>query len=214
MKHLVESIILIGMCLGACKKETLHAPPCIGDCNTEFTIHYSGDIINASPNGYYEIKWSGLNYFQIKGNLSKLSPEYVINGVPLVEVNYDSDYWILIDTIRFTTPQYSYLGWFSDNNFNNPIPIGNTTHTMVGLTETHQPLNIIGYQITKYFCYDCQSAPTLIGTHSKYNYKPTQNVMLDNEMIGDTINIFIETTFNSDLGETETIKNNFNIIVK
>ena len=29
-----------------------------------------------------------------------------------------------------------------------------------------------------------------------YNYTPTQNIFLDNEMIGDTINIFIETTFN------------------
>ena len=207
-------IIFIGICFISCKKETLYAPPCIGDCNTEFAIHYSGDIINKSPNGYYEIEFKGLNYFQIKGDISELSPEYVINGVPLVEVNYDSDYWILIDTIRFTTPQYSYLGWFSNNNFNSPIPIGNITYTMVDLTENHQPLNVVGYQISKYFCYDCQYAPTLLGTHSKYNYKPTQNIILDNEMIGDTINLFVETTFNTDLGETEVIKNNFSIIIK
>jgi hypothetical protein len=37
--------------------------------------------------------------------------------------------------------------------------------------------------------------------------------MLSNEMIGDTINIFIETMFNSDLGPRETINNNLKIII-
>ena len=36
--------------------------------------------------------------------------------------------------------------------------------------------------------------------YSKYNYEPTQNFLLDNEMIGDTINLFIETVFNTEQG--------------
>ncbi len=87
---------------------------------------------------------------------------------------------------------------------------------MVDLTETHQPLNIVGYQINKQFCFDCPYAPTLLGTYSKYNYKPTQNILLDNEMIGDTINLFVETVFNTETysGEQEILNNTFNIIIE
>ena len=87
---------------------------------------------------------------------------------------------------------------------------------MVDLTETHQPLNIVGYQINKHFCFDCPYAPTLLGTYSKYNYKPTQNILLDNEMIGDTINLFVETVFNTETysGEQEILNNTFNIIIE
>tara|TARA_R110000822_G_scaffold225456_1_gene358224 strand:+ start:292 stop:933 length:642 start_codon:yes stop_codon:yes gene_type:complete len=213
MKNLILIAFLVSL-FTSCKKEDIDSPACPGGCFTNHEIYYKNNNINIGGDGYYRIKWDGLGYFQIKGELSDLSPQYVINGVPLVEVNYDSDYWILIDTIRFTTPMYSYLGWFNDNNFNNPISVGNYTYTMVDLTEIHQPLNIAGYQINKHFCFECPYAPTLIGTHSKYNYKPTQNILLDNEMIGDTINLFVETRFNTDLGQREIINNNFKIIIE
>ena len=32
-------------------------------------------------------------------------------------------------------------------------------------------------------------------------------------MIGDTINIFIETTFNTDVGEREIVENNIKVII-
>ena len=155
-----------------------------------------------------------MNYFQVKGELSEVNEQYVINGVPLVETRYDSDYWILIDTLRFQTPQYSYLGWFNDRNYNNPISIGNYTGSMVDISKSHSPLNIAGYAVPKYFCFDCPYAPTLIGTHSKYTYNPKQNILLDNEMIGDTLTIFTQTLFNSDIGESETVNKNFKIIVE
>ena len=68
---------------------------------------------------------------------------------------------------------------------------------MVNLIDLHPPLNIVGYQIPKYFCWECPYAPTIVGVHSKYNYRPTCNVLLDDEMIGDTINLFVETIFNT-----------------
>jgi hypothetical protein len=68
---------------------------------------------------------------------------------------------------------------------------------LIGL---HPPLNIVGYQVPKHFCTECPYAPTIVGTHSKYNYNPTQNILLDDEMIGDTINIFIESVFNTEGG--------------
>ena len=62
-------------------------------------------------------------------------------------------------------------------------------------------------------CTDCPYSETLVGSYSKYTYTPTQNIFLDNEMIGDTINIFIETTFNTDVGEREIVENNIKVII-
>jgi hypothetical protein len=218
MKKIFNYIIILlfvsSFFLHSCTKEKIYPPSCEGGCDANYTILYKLDTIKQNPNGFYEIEWKGLNYFQIKGELSELDPHYVINGVPLVSAGFDSDYWILIDTIRFTTPMYSYLGWFNDNNFNNPISVGNYTYTMVELVENHTPLNIVGYQIPKHFCFECPYAPTLLGTNSRYNYHPTQNILLDNQMIGDTINLFVETVFNTDLGERVEIKNEYKIIIK
>ena len=164
-------------------------------------------------NGYYEITWDDLDYFQIEGNLSTLNDQYVINDVPLIEANFDSDYWVIMDSIQYQTPMYSYLGWFNDQTLNTPISIGPHIYTMVDLANINPPLNIVGYQIPKHFCFDCPYASSIVGTHSKYNYNPKQNIFLDNEMVGDTINIFIETIFNTDIGNNEIINNNLKIII-
>ena len=61
-------------------------------------------------------------------------------------------------------------------------------------------------------CWDCPYTETLLGTYSKYNYTPTQNIVFDNEMIGDTAHIYIRTTFNTDLGPREVRDEVLNII--
>jgi len=213
MKNIVVVLGLV-LVLFSCKKEKIYSQPCNGDCDASFEIVYKNLPISISSDGFYRVQWDGLNYFQVSGELSTLNEQYVINGVPLVETRFDSDYWVLIDTLRFRTPQYSYLGWFNDGNFNNPISIGNYTGSMVDISQNHSPLNIAGYSIPRYFCFDCPYAPTLIGTHSKYTYQPKQNIFLDDEMVGDTLTIFTQTTFNSDMGERETLDINFKIIVE
>jgi hypothetical protein len=107
---------------------------------------------------------------------------------------------------------YSYLGWWSDNNFQNPVAVGNHSYNMIFLANNYTPFNIVGYQLTKYMCFDCPYTPTLLGTYSKYNYTPTQNIFFDDEMIGDTAHIFIRTTFNTDLGPQRIIESKLNII--
>ena len=209
--------------LSSCTKQTIHQSPCNGNCDGNYKVIYQGIPISPNSNGYYEIDWNGLNYFQIEGNLTPLNDQYVINGVPLIEANFDSDYWVVFDTLRFQTPMYSYLGWFNDNTLNTPIPFGSYTYTINDLIDLHPPTNIAGYQIPKHFCIECPYAETIIGSHSKYNYKPKQNFMLDDEMIGDTINVFIETVFNTEGGITyhghnaptpkEVINNQIKIIV-
>ena len=184
--------------LSSCTKQTIHQSPCNGNCDGNYKVIYQGIPISPNSNGYYEIDWNGLNYFQIEGNLTPLNDQYVINGVPLIEANFDSDYWVVFDTLRFQTPMYSYLGWFNDNTLNTPIPFGSYTYTINDLIDLHPPTNIAGYQIPKHFCTECPYAETILGSHSKYNYRPKQNFLFDDEMIGDTINIFIETVFNTE----------------
>ena len=196
----IALIYLLVLLVTSCTKQSIHQSPCDGNCDTYYDVVYENQIISPNSNGYYEIDWNGLNYFQIKGRLTPLNNQYVINDVPLVEAKFDSDYWVVFDSILFQVPMYSYLGWFNSSSLNTPIPFGNYTYTLNDLIDLHPPTNIVGYQIPKHFCTDCPYTPTLVGTYSKYTYNPTQNILLDNEMIGDTINIFVETVFNTEGG--------------
>tara|TARA_B100001094_G_C17866389_1_gene639937 strand:- start:50 stop:706 length:657 start_codon:yes stop_codon:yes gene_type:complete len=190
--------------LGSCSKERVYQDLCInGDCESQFIVVYENQEIFPNANGHYEVEWNGLNYFQIRGQLSHLNSDYCnADGIPFIETGFDSDYWVVFNNLYFTTPMYSFLGWFNDNGLNNPIPIGQYTYTMTELSTLHPPTNVVGYQIPMHFCWDCPYAPSIVGTYSKYNYHPTQNILLDDEMIGDTINIFIYTYFNTEGGPT------------
>jgi hypothetical protein len=208
-------IILIGI-FWACSPEELIKPyPCVsGDCNAKFWID---PMVNPGVyediNGYWHISYTGLNYFTIVGKLDTLDPEYIINGVPLIHTSYDSDYWIAMDNIRFTVPIYSVLSWFTGGGYNNPIAIGGIEYTLTDLAQIIPPLNIAGYQIQKNFCWECPYAEGLLGTYSKYNYNPRQQIFLDNEMRGDTLKVMTKTVFNHDIGESITLEKEFNIIV-
>lgn len=205
--------IYIGLVISllACSKEEITSPyPCLGgDCNTFFEIDpLVSPGVYEDDNGYWHIEHQGYNYFTIKGNTSELHPDYVVNDVPLIETIFDSNYWVWIDSITFTVPLYSVLSYFTDGNFNNPIPIDNLTYTIEDMANIHPPLNIVGYSINPNQCFDCPYSETLIGTYSKYNYTPQQQIFFDNEMVGDTATVFIKTVFNSEI----EIEKEFNII--
>ena len=206
-------IIFLGVILlTSCSKEELNQTPCMGNCETSYEVIYKNQLMY-SNNGYFEIEWDDLNYFQISGYLSPLNDQYVVNGVPLIEARFDSDYWVVMDSLTFQTPMYSYLGWFNDHGLNTPISVGNLDVTLTDLMALYPPLNVVGYQIPKYFDVDHPAAESFLGTYSKYNYQPTQNIFVDDEMVGDTINIFIETVFNNDVGESEIIKDQIKVII-
>lgn len=207
MKKLLTSILFLALI--ACKKEPTPIV-CPGGCDAEYYI--TSPNAQLDPNNHWHIPFVGLNYFTIRGILTPLDSEYVINGEPLVEAKFDSDYWIILDTVHFTTPMYSYLGWWSDNNYMNPIAVGNHEYNMVFLANNYMPINMAGYQLHKYMCWDCPYTPTLLGTYSKYTYEPGQNFIYDNEMIGDTAHIFIKTTFNTDLGARKIVETKLNVI--
>ena len=190
MKKLVY-ITLISFLWACSPEELINNYPCIeGDCNVEFTIDpLVSPGVYQDINNYWHISHQGIQYFTIKGNTSELHPDYVVNGVPLIETIFDSDYWVWINGITFTVPLYSVLGYFTDSNFNNPIPIGNLTYTIEDMANNHPPLNIAGYS------YNPNSDINSLGTYSKYNYTPQQQIFFDNQMVGDTAKVFIKTIF-------------------
>ena len=206
------TLFVLSLAFISCTKEEIYPTPCNGDCETSYEVIYKNQTLYPN-NGYYEVEWDDLNYFQISGYLTPLNDQYVINDVPLVEAKFDSDYWIVMDSLTFQTPMYSYLGWFNDQTLETPISVGDYIYTLTDLIQLMPPLNIVGYQIPYYFDVDHPAAESYLGTYSKYNYNPTQNIFVDNEMVGDTINIFIETKFNTDFGESETVLDNIKVIV-
>ena len=208
---LILSLIFAPSCT---KQDTISNSPCPdGDCNSTFQVVYKGQPINPNSDGSYDVEFDGLGYFQIVGNNEHMSGDYVeINGVPQIDTKYDTDYFIVFDSLSISVPMYSYLGWFNDNTLNTPIPIGNYSYTITNLIASHPPYNIAGYQIPMHFCTTCPYAESIIGTHSRYNYNPTQNFTLDDEMIGDTINAFIQVDYNnSGFGATQTKNYTFQI---
>ena len=210
--------LLIGLVvfLLGCKKEPTYPFPCTdGTCNTKFYIDtFVTPGAKLDTDGYWKIKYSGLHYFTIRGEISELNPHYVVNKVPMVETKYDSDYWIAFDTIQFKIPTYSYLSWFTNDKLNNPLPVGNKTYSITQLSKMTDLYNLAGYQITKNMCLDCPYTSTLLGTYSKYNYQPTKCILFDDEMVGDTASIFIQVTFNSDQGKREIREKEIKIIFK
>lgn len=209
-------ILGLAVFLLGCEKEPIAPYPCLdGTCNTNFYIDtFSSPGAKLDTDGYWKVKHRGLNYFTIRGEIAELNPQYVVNGVPLVETKYDSDYWIVFDTLQFKIPTYSYMSWFTNDKLNKPLPVGNKTYTIKELNKVTDLYNLAGYQITKNMCLDCPYTPTLLGTYSKYNYHPTQNIFFDKSMIGDTASIFIQVVFNSDAGKREIREKEMKIIFK
>ena len=217
---MLRKLTLIGVVasfLLACSKEELPNPyPCLdGNCDVEFKIDpVVSPGVYQDANSYWHIKYWGPKYFTIKGKLDELNPQYVINKVPLIETQYDSDYWVVFDTIHYKVPIYSVLSWFTDQNYNTPLPVGNLEYSLTDIAQLQPPLNIAGYQIQKNFCWTCPYAKTLLGTYSKYNYTPRQQFFLDQDMVGDTLKVMTKTIFNNDVGERVIRETEFKIIVE
>ena len=198
------------------KDNSLKKPyPCPdGSCDASFiidTIQNRGSYIDNT--GTWHIKHSGLNYFRILGETDTLVRTYVINGIPLIETGYDSNYFYIPGNVTWTYPVYSFLGLYTDNNLKKPIPVGTKTYTITQLTDDYYIQNLAGYQISKKFRYEHPAASTMLQTYSKYNYEPTQQMVFFKDMIGDDASIYIRVTWNTDYGprvqKTYTLKVKF-----
>ena len=196
------SILMLGF-MNCTKDSNSRKPyPCPdGQCDGFFTIdtvQNRGSFLDNT--GTWHIKYSGINYFRILGELDTLNKAYVINGIPLIETGYDSNYFYIPGNITWTYPVYSFLGLFSNNNLSKAIPFGTKTYTITQLSGNYYIENLAGYQINKKFHYDHPAASTMLQTYSKYNYEPTQQMVFFKEMIGAEADIYVRVIWNNDYG--------------
>ena len=63
----ILAIVFVLIIAPSCTKQqdTIYPSLCNGNCDTNYEIIYKGLPIFPNSNGYYEIQWDGLNYFQI-----------------------------------------------------------------------------------------------------------------------------------------------------
>ena len=204
MLMLNRLLVLIGIVflLTSCSKEEITPYRCLdGDCSINFEIDpLVSPGVYQDENGYWHIEHQGYNYFTIQGQLDELHNDYYVNGVPLVETIFDSNYWVWINSITFTVPLYSVLGFFTNGDFLNPIPIGNLVYTITDMAQNFPPLNIAGYS------YNPDSEENVLGSFSKYNLEPRQQIFFDTQMVGDTASVFIKTIYPQNIEIENQIK--------
>ena len=195
-------LIGVGFLLTSCSKEEITPYPCLdGDCSINFEIApLVSPGVYQDENGYWHIEHQGYNYFTIQGQLDELHNDYYVNGVPLVETIFDSNYWVWINSITFTVPLYSVLGFFTNGDFLNPIPVGNLVYTITDMAQNFPPLNIAGYS------YNPDSEENVLGSFSKYNLEPRQQIFFDTQMVGDTASVFIKTIYPQNIEIENQIK--------
>jgi hypothetical protein len=208
-------LLLLGSIFISCEVDSLNQYPCPdGNCDAQFIID-----IQQNPGSYqdaqgvWHVKYSGLNYFRIKGQTDQLISEYIINGVPKIETGYDSNYFYIPNQITWTYPVYSYLGLFINNNLQTAIPIGYQNYTLPQIVNNTSVSNLAGYEINRYFNFNHPAAKTMLQTYSKYTYTPTQQMVFFPDMIGDTAKIYIRVLWNSDYGG-ESVERVYELNVK
>ena len=117
MKKLIIALLVLSFFTSCIEDNFLDKPyPCLdGKCSTYFEIDPKvSPGVYQDNNGFHHIQHHGPKYFTISGILSELDPYYVINGIPLIEVKYNSDYWILIDENK---PPLNIAGYKSPKDF-------------------------------------------------------------------------------------------------
>ena len=214
MKQLKNLFVLVVLVLlASCSTPDIEPNVCLnGNCGAEFRIDTLGHPgTYQDGQGVWHIKHAGLNYFTVKGNVNELDPHYVINGIPLVSVGFDSNFFYTPGNVVWTYPVYSYLGLWSSNQMNTPIPIGTQTYTFPQLIGQTNIMNLTGYTIQRNPNVNVNhpAYKTYFATYSKYTYRPQQSMTFFPDFIGRTATIYIEVT----LGENkETITKELKIV--
>ena len=196
-------LLLLSLFVFSCSTPEIEPDVCLnGNCGAEFWVDTQGHPgTYQDGQGVWHIKHAGLNYFTVKGNVNELDPHYVINGIPLVSVGFDSNFFYTPGNVIWTYPVYSYLGLWSSNQMNTPIPVGTQTYTFPQLIGQTNIMNLTGYTIQRNPNVNVNhpAYKTYFATYSKYTYRPQQSMTFFPDFIGRTATIYIEVT----LGENK-----------
>jgi len=196
-------LLVLSLFVFSCSTPEIESDVCLnGNCGAEFRIDTQGHPgTYQDVQGVWHIKHAGLNYFTVKGDVNELDPHYVINGIPLVSVGFDSNFFYTPGNVIWTYPVYSYLGLWSSNQMNTPIAIGTQTYTFPQLIGQTNIMNLTGYTIQRNPNVNVNhpAYKTYFATYSKYTYRPQQSMTFFTDFIGRSATIYIEVT----LGENK-----------
>jgi hypothetical protein len=197
MKNFIYSIFIL-LVLSSCTAETSTSQVCQdGSCDAEFWIDTKvnpGSFLDSQ--GIWHIKYSGRNYFTLKGSADQLMPGYIVNGVPLIETGYDSNFFFTTNNVQWTFPVYSFLGLSSNNTLTTSIPYGSTTKTIPQIQSSGIDItNLVGYQITKVTTFNKPYSSSLLSTWSKYNYTPQMQMVYLPSFVGKTADIYVKVAW-------------------
>ena len=174
--------------------------PCI-ECTTDYKVDTLQHPGTYEQDGYWHLQYSGINYFQIIGQLDSLNSKYVINGVPLLHVLFDSDTWYVFDTIAMQIPLYSpFTSQYTSPSFTYPLSVGDT---IIYITNPNYIINAVGY-----------TYGSTNFVNAMHTYQPRCEVLVFEEMVGDTIEVYMRTLYNYDLGESVTVADTLKVIVE
>jgi hypothetical protein len=192
-------LLLLSLFVFSCSTPEIEPNVCLNsNCGAEFRIDTQGHPgTYQDAQGVWHIKHAGLNYFTVKGDVSELDPHYVINGIPLVSVGFDSNFFYIPGNVIWTYPVYSYLGLWSSNQMDTPLPIGTQTYTFPQLIGQTNIMNLAGYTIQRNPNVNINhpAYKTYFATYSKYTYKPQQSMVFFQDFIGQSATIYINITF-------------------
>jgi hypothetical protein len=180
------TFILALVTLMSCSKEPVTYPAPCEDCTLTLqvdTIVSPGSWKDA--NDYWHVKLNGHKYFTMESQMSDIHSRYDINSVPLVAVDWDSDYWVMFDSIGFKFKLFSPFGYVTGDGTR--IPIGDT---IITLKVNSQPTNIIGY---------VHSTNRTGGVETRYSTYARKQIIFTKEMVGDTATIFAKAIWNTDM---------------
>jgi hypothetical protein len=196
-------LALVSLFIFSCTPDEIQQDVCLnGDCGVEFwidTLGHPGTYQDLQ--GVWHIKHADLDYFTVKGRINELDPHYVINGVPLVETGFDSNFFYTLGNVIWTYPTYSFLGLWSSSQMNTPIPYGTASYTFPQLIGQTTIINLAGYEIQRnpHVNTNHPAYQGYFATYSKYTYTPQQSMVFFDDFEGMTATIYLEVT----LGENK-----------
>lgn len=204
MKQLKNLLfLLLSLFVFSCSAPEMEPEVCLnGNCGAEFWIDTTGHPgTYQDAQGVWHIKHGDLDYFTVKGTVNELDPHYVINGVPLVSVGFDSNFFYTMGNVVITYPVYSYLGLWSSNQMNTPIAVGTQTYTFPQLIQNTSVMNLAGYEIqhNPNVNVNHPAYKTYFATYSRYTYRPQQSMAFYDDFEGRSATIYMEVT----LGENK-----------
>lgn len=193
----------------SCTIESVPASACLdGSCDGIFWVD-----LNVNPGSYqdsegaWHIKYSGRNYFTLKGITDELTSDYIINGVPLMETSYDSNFFFTPTNIQWTYPVYSFLGLFSNNTLTKAIPSRYITQTIPQyLSSVGDITNMVGYEMTSHTTFNKPYSSTLLQVYSKYNSHPQRSMIFLKSFVGKTADVYVRVMFGERLDQVKEYK--------